>query len=330
MTKKIAIFDPSILNDEMRPSLNLGDEIILEAVCREIRLIFTDCHIKRISTHCRINRNNLKFLHECNHVFVGGSNLLGNNKFVWQRLKWWRQWKLNLREARKIRGAILFGPAWRQYEDKVGLYTRSLYRMALSIEDSLHSVRDGYTAKKLKEIGFSNVINTCCPTVWPLANKTAADFPRNKAKTVLFMVSDYLKHAEHDRNMIKLLQANYETMYLWPQGPGDVEYVINLGATPIIVPPTLKSLGDFLKDKDCDYVGTRLHGGIRCLLAGKRSLIICIDNRAAEIALDINLPTAQRGDADAISTWVTGPTLTELNIDTDAINRWRNQFSEAK
>jgi hypothetical protein len=41
---------------------------------------------------------------------------------------------------------------------------------------------------------------------------------------------------------------------------------------------------------DVDFVGARLHGGIRALQRGRRTLTIALDNRAREIAGDTGMP----------------------------------------
>ena len=76
-----------------------------------------------------------------------------------------------------------------------------------------------------------------------------------------------------------------------------------------------------------DYIGTRLHGGIYALLHNRRSLIIEIDNRAAEIAKDTYLPTVKRGDIDSTKAWIRAPFRPKIQIDSAAIVRWKNQFA---
>ena len=46
--------------------------------------------------------------------------------------------------------------------------------------------------------------------------------------------------------------------------------------------------------ENIDYVGTRLHAGIRALQHKKRTIIIGIDNRAIEKAKDFNLTVIDR------------------------------------
>ena len=54
-----------------------------------------------------------------------------------------------------------------------------------------------------------------------------------------------------------------------------------------------------MANTEFDYVGTRLHAGILALNYRKRTLIIAVDNRAAEMKTDINLPVIARGDLES-------------------------------
>jgi len=78
---------------------------------------------------------------------------------------------------------------------------------------------------------------------------------------------------------------------------------------------------------DLDYVGTRLHGGIRCLIAGKRSLILEVDNRAAEIAKETGLPSLPRTDLANIERWVKDGWESEIWVDDKPVRKWRQQFA---
>ncbi len=70
---------------------------------------------------------------------------------------------------------------------------------------------------------------------------------------------------------------------------------------------TFDSLKKFLASgTPVDYIGTRLHGGVFCLLRGKRSLIVEVDNRATEIARDTGLPTVKRVDLETLRRWIAG------------------------
>ena len=60
----------------------------------------------------------------------------------------------------------------------------------------LHSVRDSYTEKKLKQIGIDNVINTSCPTMWRLTEEFCSHIPCKKQDTVVTTITDYRKNIE--------------------------------------------------------------------------------------------------------------------------------------
>ncbi|PSB20319.1 hypothetical protein C7B65_07685 [Phormidesmis priestleyi ULC007] len=79
-----------------------------------------------------------------------------------------------------------------------------------------------------------------------------------------------------------------------------------------------------------DYIGIWLHGGVKCLLNRHRSLVIVVDNRAAEIAKDTNLPTVARDDFEQITHWIETPTPTQITLNLDAIEQWRSQFRRFK
>jgi predicted SAM-dependent methyltransferase len=242
----------------------------------------------------------------------------------------YNQWKFTPFQARFIRKAILLGVGWWQYQNDPNEYTRRLLRSCLS-NGWIHSVRDDYTLRKLKAMGIENVVNTGCPTMWPLADFCPADYPRYKADSVLFMLSDYIslyKNPELDVTLVDLLLDKYKTVYFWPQGRQDLSLVARWSHRINILDHDVGSLYNLIEGSDqLDYIGTRLHGGVACLLSRRRSLILEVDNRAVEIAKDTNLTTCARGDFDFIARWITGPTDTIINMDTHAINIWRNQFT---
>jgi hypothetical protein len=323
---KICILDPGIRDNHGSNSMNLGDVIIQEAVTREVGSLFGTCDIVRVSTHAAMKREHISKIQDSKYVFVGGSNLLGNGIFSIRRLKWWRQWKVSLSDARQIGNAILLGVGWREYEGNTGWYTRSILREILS-KQALHSVRDEYTAKKLRAIGFENVINTGCPTMWPLAELKQAEIPTHKADNVLIMLTDYRCDIELDAGLLEILVSNYKKVYCWPQGHGDRAYVSNFGYPVEMLDHSMDAIREFLETQDnCDCVGTRLHGGILCLFAKKRTLIIRIDNRAAEISRENSLPTIERDDFGGILRWIRGPSKIEIRINKEPIDRWKKQF----
>lgn len=133
-----------------------------------------------------------------------------------------------------------------------------------------------------------------------------------------------------DAKLMRMLISKYKRVYCCLQGEGDSTYIGSLGFSVTMLDHSLKAIKDFLASaKNCDYVGTRLHGGIFCLLAKKRTLIIRVDNRATELSKSIGLPTVRRDDFDSISRWISGPTKIEIQLDYEAIHRWKKQFCMA-
>jgi len=320
----ICIFDPGIKNNNGLPSTNLGDLIIQRAVHREIKKIFPDREIITISTHAPLGKQELKLIRDCSLMFVGGSNLLSSN------MNEYNQWKISLYNAFSIGKAILFGVGWWQYQDEPNLYTKALLKMALS-NQFIHSVRDNYTKEKMQFLGIKTVLNTNCPTMWPLQNIKSEDIPQTKADNALLMLTDYNQKRELDKRLLELLFSKYKKVYVWPQGKDDAKYISQFGFSTIMLDRSLVALDKFIDSQiSFDYIGTRLHGGIKCLCSKKRSLILEIDNRAKEIAQDTHIPTLDRVDFQNISKWIDCGFPTEISLDSAAIDRWKRQFSYQK
>lgn len=88
-----------------------------------------------------------------------------------------------------------------------------------------------------------------------------------------------------------------------------------------------KKYDEVLKE-DVDYIGTRLHGGIKALNAGRRSLIIAVDNRAIEISKDTGLPVIGRDEFKTmLENKINDSIQPKIVLPTDNIVAWKNQFS---
>ena len=82
-----------------------------------------------------------------------------------------------------------------------------------------------------------------------------------------------------------------------------------------------------LEQSDLDYVGTRLHAGIRALSKGHRSLIISIDNRAECISADTGLPILKREDVRLmLKERLSRNFETNITLPRENIIRWKGQF----
>lgn len=316
----ITVFDTSI------GSSNLGDLIIMDAVNQQIKDLFGDAMFLRSCTHMKMGRETYKMVLGSDFCFVGGTNLLSSN------MLWNWQWRINIIDSLFVNRLILLGVGWWQYQARPSLYTSFLLHRILD-KNFMHSVRDSYTEHMLKKIGITNVVNTGCPTLWGLTLDHCEQIPQKKAKNVLFTLTDYKKDLESDSLLIKSLTKAYESVYFWPQGLNDKKYLDSLDrfseVTEVkMVSPSLKHLDAILADDSIslDYVGTRLHAGIRALQKGRRSIIVGIDNRAQEKSKDFNLTVIRRSDMQKLEEKINSNFKTFVKIPNAKIEDWKNQF----
>ena len=78
-----------------------------------------------------------------------------------------------------------------------------------------------------------------------------------------------------------------------------------------------------------DFIGTRLHAGIRALQKFRRTIILGIDNRATEKSKDFNLKVLQRDDIDKLNGIINNDFRTEININETNIKKWKDQFKSS-
>jgi len=314
--KKISVFDTSI------SSYNLGNDIIMEAVVKYLNELFPFSFIVRVPS-MEITSNTLKFLRKSDYIFFGGTNSLSS------RMEFYKQWGVNLFNSFFFKNVILMGLGWWQYQKGVSLYTKYLLNRLLSSEYLL-SVRDSYTENKLRSINFKNVINTSCPTLWGLTNDHISSIKKERSEKVIFTLTDYHQNPTRDKKLISILTKEYNKVYFWIQGWGDYEYVKQL--TDIskieILNPNLDSINNILELQDIDYIGTRLHGGIRALQKGKRTIIIGIDNRSLEMQKDYNLPVIDQNNLVNLNSLINSSMEIKLNIPFDNIKKWKAQFKD--
>lgn len=311
----ILIFDTSVATE------NLGDLIILDAIRSQLRDLFPHSHFLNTATHDVISRPTYRLNRISNYSFVAGTNLLSSN------MNSYNQWKINLFDSIFLKDIVLTGVGWWQYQKDPNLYTRTLLKRILH-KDILHSVRDEYALKKIHAIGQKNVINTGCPTTWSLTPDFCANIPNTKSDSAVFTLTDYNKNRNTDIQLIHTLKSNYRDLFFWPQGTGDRDYINSLDIAGLnILTPSLEAYDELLSsNRSIDYVGTRLHAGIRALQYKRRSLILAIDNRAIEKQKDTNLPVIDRTDIDSIKNRITGKWKTDIRINEQAIATWKGQF----
>ena len=278
--KYVALLDPSIC------SPNLGDQIIVDSVQKILDDIFQNLFLIKIQTQDVLSKTSYRYLENSDIKIIGGTNLLSSN------MNYYNQWKINLWDSLFIRDVILMGVGWWQYQNKPNLYTKILYHRVLH-KGYLHSVRDNYTKRQLESIGINNVVNTACPTMWSLTDEHCEDIPKRKSDSVLVTFTEYNQNQEYDSNLIELLREKYSNIYFWTQQPKDYKYMYSIyGNKAIYVQPSLQALDQVLT-LELDYIGTRLHAGVRALQNKKRTLILAVDNRAIEIYKDTSLKNSK-------------------------------------
>ncbi len=315
--KQVVLFDTSV------SSKNIGDQIIMESIRPLLRMIFPKCIFVNVPTHEYTGTEALKLLEQAEHSFVCGTNLLASH------VNDYKQWKLQGTDAFLLRNLTLFGVGWWQYQDAPNAYTQFLYKRILS-DTAMHSVRDGYTKKQLAAAGVTNVFNTSCPTTWRLTRRHLERIPREPSDTVVFTFTDYAKNPGADQEIIETLSKKYKNVYCWLQGANDYAYAKTLSVDSVkFIAPTLEAYTEFLEGHECDYVGTRLHGGIRALQAGRRALILAVDNRATEISEDIGLPVIQRNSVEAFKKTLNDGWDIDIHVPYAEIDAWVKQFGHS-
>lgn len=323
--KNIGLFNTSI------GSANLGDQIIMDSIIKILDPFLLDRQKLHFSSHDAHLYNALKMQKIVEYNLLCGTNCLSSR--MWYR----PSWAVNIFTAKFIKPTITLGVGWGAYQSTPDLYTKALLNKLLC-KESLLSVRDEYTKNKLEEAGFDNVVNTSCLTMWTL-NSKKCDFIKNtaqfKSEKVIYTLTDYAKDYCNDFETIRILLKNYSKVLIWIQGARDWNYLKelvyknidffkrNYGAISII-PPSLQKYDSILEEGNIDYVGTRLHGGIRALQKNIRTLIIGVDNRAIEKKKDFNLPVIERKEVvDNLETEINRSYELNINLPENNIEKFK-------
>lgn len=314
--KTISVIDTTV------SSYNLGNEIIMNSVISVVDELFPDSFLFRIPSEEKFSKKSLKYMSGSDFTFFGGTNSFSSH------LLKYKQHGFRLRDLILFREMISFGMGWWQYQSKPDLYSSFFWKTLLS-RSCLHSVRDEYTKAMLASIGIKNVLNTSCPTTWSLTESHCASISSQKSDHVVTTLTDYNPSLVNDKKMIELLFNNYSSVSIWLQGHYDLknfESIFRSFPDIRIIPPKLSLFDKYLSEYKCDYIGTRLHAGIRALQHKKRTLIVSIDNRAHEIARDIKLPVCSRGDFDSIFKFIDSRFEIDVQLPLDNIYEWKDQF----
>ncbi|WP_338129622.1 polysaccharide pyruvyl transferase family protein [Phocaeicola sartorii] len=236
---------------------------------------------------------------------------------------------MSLLDALQYKNVCLMGYGWGNYNKfYTDPYTKWVYRRLFN-NGMQHAVRDEYTQRKLTELGITNVIYTACPTMWNLTPEHCKKIPTAKAQSVMTTLTAYHADKDRDKQMMNILVSSYNQIFFWPQQIEDIDYLRLLDfdkSKLTILSPSLKEYDKILASENIDYVGTRLHGGIRALNFGRRTLIISIDNRATEINKTSNIPILNRTDIDYLKGIIDTNFSTNVFLPHENITKWKQQF----
>ena len=323
--ESIVLFDPSIR------SLNLGDHIIMDSAEKQLANITRGRFTLKCATHApavtfyqNTRRNpRMRFYDEAKYKFVCGSNLLWKRMFIPRPT-----FNINPFNCMPYEGCILFGVGTDSGKKPLDGYTKRLYRKILS-RDFIHSTRDDRTKAMVESLGL-RAINTGCPTMWGFTPEFCSTVPTGKASNVIFTITDYSRDVEHDKTMIQILKRNYATVSMWLQGAFDEEYLDELGERDGIrlIGPSVEAFDKALRNDDVEYVGTRLHAGMYALQHRVRCTIITVDERVRSMRERYGINCIERDEVDDLEQLINSQIQTNMNIDEDAIARWREQFEE--
>ena len=304
---RAVLLDPSI------DSTNEGDSIIAESVLAEFPEWGT---LPRVATHRLLTRVELASVRSADVAIVLGTNILSSRQINI------RQWRLGPREMAALHAkVVLLGVGWRRYESLPDALSRRMLRWLLH-PGKLHSVRDGYTARRLTALGY-RAVNTSCPTLWSVRDVKT---PGLVADRVVATVTDYVPNIGRDSAMLDTLARRYGRVQLWPQGDGDSRYLDRLRRpdTAEVLPRGLAALRAALDG--AEYVGTRLHAGALALQLGRPGLIVGTDNRALEISRDTGLPVLPRQRLNELADVLDVPRAVPLDLPMSVVESWRDQW----
>jgi hypothetical protein len=269
------------LLDTYLDSPNTGDLIIVNSVLEHFPSLKNS---DKISTHKFQSISDLITSSRSEALVLTGTNVLSSTFLPPQT------WKFGPLEWLATKGKVVgVGLGWRDYEGEISRLQKAAYHSIFKSNLPV-STRDEYSAQKLLKIGV-DALNTACPTMWNLP----LELPRRSdQEEVVATVTDYRESRPQDEDFLRILGNNFKRVLLWPQGSGDTGYLsrLDLPGNYFVLEPGLDAFDEAVVGRV--YVGTRLHAGIRASQLGCPSVVISIDNRAAEIGLDTGFPVVSR------------------------------------
>lgn len=315
-SKAPAILDTSISTDDA------GDMIIMDYCMQACKAIFRTSDLDSFPTH----------VYDPSLEAIGSKKLiLCGTDLIYTQMEETTQWALP-HDLTNFSDICTLGIGMQDSGTDLPFsdYSKKLLGYLLN-NGNIHSVRDQYTKDRLAEIGIANVVNTSCPTMWNLTPEHCEAIRKGKGRYCITTLNQFDPDPANDAFMVNALVSSYERVYLWLQGPFDYYQCVRgvIDPTSItILPSRLSALDEVLSLPDMDYVGVRLHAGIRALNHGCRTLVVAIDNRSRHISKDTGLPIIERKDLITdLEERIKRPFETRITLPFEAIAEWKNQFS---
>lgn len=317
MSKKVVVFDPAAA------SFNKGDMIISEAVERELVGLLSDAEIVKISLHQPLGKIHRSLLREKCLKIVGGSNAVSA---VMHPILRQSRWHLSPQDYQSVKGFCYMGVGWAGTNLRSNLVGKWFLKHFPSKSPDAHSFRDSETLVRASRFGIKNGVNTGCPTMWCLTPDKMGAVRKSKGSIVVTTLTDNMPDKSADLEMLKFLKDQYEEVYIWFQGINDGDYFKSMNISGIReLPRTLSGYQSFLKENASrlDYVGSRLHGGVKALQCGVRTIILAVDHRALDISRDVGLLVLPRKELNVLQDLVNTDLQMSVDIDRNAITQWK-------
>ena len=301
---------------------NLGDHIISSAVHRQLIAPLEESGRATVTIpmHGGLTAQSRALLSEADQVIVCGTNLLSDH------MRFRRSWQWSRSDIELTAGKLtMFGVGWWQYQ-RTGIDPVSASWMRYLAGPHPWAVRDEYSSKRLTAAGVSSV-HVSCPTLWDCSQQLT---PRGGGRVVTTL-TDYNQDRRADERLVELLNGRFAEVLYWPQGPGDRAYIESLrgSASGVILEPTVSAFNAELRRPGTEYLGLRLHAGIRAIQMGVPTLILGIDNRATEISRSVGLGVISRHALNQIGSALDAPRVINLALPRPEIDAWLASWTKA-
>ena len=314
-------------------SKNIGDYVINYSIKKQMEYLSSKSFVLELPTHTRtfgiIQKvfvpELIKSYKEFDYKFLCGTNALYTCMIRPNPC-----WNISLFDRPVQKDVILLGVGVGINRKNSDCYTKRLWKKVLN-KEYYHSVRDLKTKEYLEKLGFK-AIYTGCPTTWGFTPEFLSQVPKDKAEEAVFTLTCYTSNQEWDKNMVELLMKKYKKLYFFPQSFEDTAYLESLISKEElekidIIGGNLESLDKVLTEKNVDYIGSRLHGGMFALQHKRRSIVIAIDYRASNMLQDSNIIfNREKEDIKSLENKIDSSFDTVIKIPFDNIKKWKQQF----